>query len=153
MPGRTDWQAYRLSTPLIAFNTGKHAGSLGRSFLLLSVDNPAIRVLALKKSELSDEVIVRCVELDGKAADKVNIKFAGPLEGAREVNGQELPLEPATLVNGALQASFKPSQPRTFALKLGNPSTQNAALTSRPVALRYDLAAASNDEPPQGGRL
>ena len=142
----TDWQAYRLSTPLIAFNTEKHAGSLGHSFSLLTVDNPAIRVLALKKSELSDEVIIRLVELDGKAADKVRVKFAGPLEAAREVNGQELPLGSASVADGALETSFKPYQPRTFALKLGTPAVHEASIPSQPVTLNYDLAVASNDD-------
>ncbi len=142
----TDWQAYRLSTPMIAFNTEKHPGTLGRSFSLLTVDNPGIRVLALKKSELSDEVILRLVELDGKAAEKVRVKFAGPLDAAREVNGQELPMGAAGVVDGALETSFKPYQPRTFALKLGTPVVREAGVTSQPVSLKYDLAVASNDD-------
>ncbi|MFZ0338317.1 MAG: glycoside hydrolase family 38 C-terminal domain-containing protein, partial [Terracidiphilus sp.] len=63
--GQTDWEAYRLSTPLVAFTTESHAGALGRSFSLVSIDNPRIRILALKKSEMSDEFILRMVELDG----------------------------------------------------------------------------------------
>ena len=142
----TDWQAYRLSTPMIAFNTEKHSGTLGHSFSLLSIDNPGIRVLALKKSELSDEMIVRLVELDGRATDKVRVKFAGPLDSAREVNGQELPLGSASVVDGALETSFKPYQPRTFALKLGTSTVHEAGITSQPVTLNYDLAVASNDD-------
>src|ERR1019366_5457030 len=42
--GQTDWQAYRLSTPLIAFETAKHGGALGRSFSLFTVDDPRVRV-------------------------------------------------------------------------------------------------------------
>jgi alpha-mannosidase len=63
----TDWQAYRLNNRLIAFATEKHIGALGKSFSLLHLDNSRIRVLALKKAEDSDEIIVRMVELDGKA--------------------------------------------------------------------------------------
>jgi alpha-mannosidase len=144
--GKTDGQAYRLSTPLIAFETAKHAGKLGREFSLLKVDSPDIRVLALKKSELSDEVILRMVELDGKAAPKVRVKFAGPVEAAREVNGQELPTGPASVVDGALETSFKPYQPRTFALRLGASSVHLDTVASQPVALHYDLAAASEDD-------
>ena len=144
--GKTDWQAYRLSTPLIAFETEKHAGTLGRDFSLVSVDNPAIRVLALKKSELSDEVILRMVELDGKAASEVRVKFAGSLEAAREVNGQELPVGSATIADGALETSFKPYQPRTFAVKLGAPPAHDTGVSSQTVALKYDLAAASDDD-------
>jgi alpha-mannosidase len=144
--GKTDWQAYRLSTPLIAFSTEKHAGTLGRNFSLVSIDDPNIRVLALKKAETSDEVIVRLVELDGKAAPQVRVKFAGPIEAAREVNGQELPVGSASVVDGALETSFKPYQPRTFALKLGVSSAHENGVASQPVTLKYDLAAASEDD-------
>jgi alpha-mannosidase len=144
--GKTDWQAYRLSTPLIAFETEKHAGSLGRNFSLLTVDNPSIRVLALKKAELSDEVIVRMVELDGKPAPQVRVKFAGPIDAAREVNGQELPVGSATIADGFLETSFKPYQPRTFAIHLGASPVHDEGVTSQPVALKYDLAAASEDD-------
>lgn len=142
----TDWQAYRLSTPLVAFETGKHAGTLGRNFSLLTIDDPHIRVLALKKSELSDETIVRLVEMDGKPAPQVHVKLAGPVTAAREVNGQELPIGSATIEDGALATSFKAYQPRTFALQLGAPPARLNRIESQPVALKYDLAAASNDD-------
>jgi alpha-mannosidase len=143
---QTDWQAYRLSTPLVAFETRKHAGALGRSFSLATVDNPRVRVLALKKAEMSDEFIVRLVELDGKAAPHVRVKFAGPIAEAREVNGQELTLGPATLVNGELETSFAPYQPRTFALRLGAPPVRTESVASQAVSLKYDLAASSEDD-------
>jgi alpha-mannosidase len=144
--GQTDWQAYRLSTPLIAFETSRHAGTLGKSFSLVTVSNPDVRILALKKAEMSDETIVRLVELHGQSADNVQVKFAGPIEAAREVNGQEQELGPATLTGGALEISFKPYQPRTFALRLGTAPAQLDRVKSEPVPLKYDLAAASNDD-------
>jgi alpha-mannosidase len=51
--------------------TAKHPGALGKSFSLLHLNNSRIRVLALKKAEDSDEIIVRMVELDGKAEPNV----------------------------------------------------------------------------------
>jgi alpha-mannosidase len=102
--------------------------------------------LALKKAETSDETILRLVELDGSAAPHVTVKFAGPIAAAREVNAQELPLGPATLVDGALQTAFSAYQPRTFALRLGAPTAHVEAVQSQPVKLNYDLAAASNDD-------
>jgi len=144
--GQTDWQSYRLSTPLVAFTTSRHAGALGRSFSLVSVDDPRIRILALKKAELSDEVVLRMVELDGHTAPNVKVKFASPIASAREVNGQELPVGPATVTQGVLETSFKPYQPRTFALRLDAAPTQIRAVASEPVELKYDLAAASNDD-------
>ncbi|HYY98830.1 MAG TPA: glycoside hydrolase family 38 C-terminal domain-containing protein, partial [Pyrinomonadaceae bacterium] len=56
--GQTDWQAQALNQPLIAFEAAPHAGALGKSFSLLNVSNSRVRVLALKKAEESDEVVV-----------------------------------------------------------------------------------------------
>ncbi len=142
---QTDWQAQRLNAPLFAFETSKHDGALGRTFSLLKVNNPRIRVLAVKKAELSDEVIVRLVELDGKPQSDVKVSFAAPIASAREVNGQEQPVGPATLADGALLTSFGGYQPRTFALHLTGPSTNVARVQSTPVPLTYTLATASND--------
>jgi alpha-mannosidase len=141
---QSDWQAQRLNAPLIAFETSKHEGALGRSFSLLKVSNPRIRVLAVKKAELSDETIVRMVELDGKPQADVRLSFAAPVTAAREVNGQEQPVGPATVTSGALVTSFSAYQPRTFAVRLGPAPARVAEVRSTPVSLSYDVAAASN---------
>jgi alpha-mannosidase len=146
--GQTDWQAQRLNAPLLSFVTTKHAGDLGQSFSLLTINNPRIRVLALKKAEQSDEVIVRMVELDGKPQSNVQISFPATITSAREVNGQEQPVGTATILNGKLVTSFSAYQPRTFALHLAAPTATIAAITSQPVAMKYNIATASND----GGR-
>jgi alpha-mannosidase len=143
--GQTDWQGQRLNDPLIAFETSKHAGALGRESSLLKVSNSRIRVLALKKAEQSDEIIVRLVELDGKPQPDVRVAFGTPITAAREVNGQEQPVATATVNDGALVASFSAYQPRTFAIKLAVASTKVPGVQSAPVPLKYDLAAASND--------
>jgi alpha-mannosidase len=142
---QTDWQGQRLNAPLIAFATSKHEGFLGHSFSLLRVNNPRIRVLAVKKAELSDEVIVRMVELDGKPQADVKLSFASPIASAREVNGQEQPVGPATVVDGALVTSFGGYQPRTFALHLTGPPDTVDRGKSAPAALTYTLATSSND--------
>jgi alpha-mannosidase len=143
---QTDWQAYRLNDPLIAFNTTKHPGSLGKSFSLLRLNNSRIRVLALKKAESTNEIILRMVELDGKPAQDVRVSFAAPVLAAREVNAQEQPIGPASIDGGALTTSFTAYQPRTFALSLSSPVSKLAAVHSQPVTLSYDLAVASNDD-------
>lgn len=142
---QTDWQAQRLNAPQIAFETSKHAGELGQTFSLLKVSNQRIRVLAVKKAERSDEVIVRMVELSGKPQPDVRVSFAAPITAAREVNGQEQPVGAATVASGALLTSFGAYQPRTFAVKLTPRSSKVATVRSAPVALRYDLATATND--------
>jgi alpha-mannosidase len=145
--GRTAWQGYRLNQPLVAFETARHPGVLGKEFSLLRTGNPDIRVLAVKKAELTDEVIVRLVETLGRPADKVRIAFAGQVVAAREVNGQEQPVGPATIAAaGELEASFTAYQPRTFAVRLAPmPRATAAPVQSKPVALPYDLAVATAD--------
>ena len=143
---QTDWQAHRLADPMISFEATKHAGSLGKSFSLVHVSNSRVRVLALKKAEDSDEVVLRMVELDGKPAQDVKVSFAGPISAAREMNAQEQPIGDASVTDGALVTSFTAYQPRTFALRLGAAPGQLTAPQSQPVTLSYDLAVASNDD-------
>jgi alpha-mannosidase len=152
---QTDWQAYRLNDPLTVFTATPHPGPLGKSFSLLHLNNPRVRVFAVKKAEHGDETIVRFVELDGKPANGVRLSFASPIAAAREVNAQELPLDPAlpiaSLDHGTLVTSLAGYEPKTFALKLTAPTAKAAAITSQPVALTYTLATASNDDTPTAG--
>jgi len=141
--GETDWQGERLNTPLIGFETTKHVGTLGREFSLVRVSTPRVRVMALKRAELSNEIVVRLVEMDGKPEPNVKVSFAGSVTAAREVNGQEQPVGPAKVTDGALMASFTAYQPRTFAITLAPATTRATRVNSQPVSLRYDLAAAS----------
>jgi len=142
---QTDWQAERLNAPLIAFETEKHAGDQGRIFSLLKVNNERVRILAVKKAEKSDEVIVRLVELDGKPQSDVQLSFAAPITSAREVNGQEQPVGPAIVNAGVLTTTLGAYQPRTFALRLTAPAAIATGVQSTPVVLHYNLATASND--------
>ncbi len=142
---QTDWQAQRLNQPLIAFQSDRHPGSLGRTFSMLGVNNSRVRVLALKKAEESDEVIVRVVELNGQAQSGVRLNFAAPISSAREVNGQELPAGKATVMKGELVTDLGAYQLRTFAIKLGAPRMKLAPSISETVALPYDLSATSSD--------
>jgi alpha-mannosidase len=143
--GGSDWQGQRLNDPLIAFQTSPHAGALGREFSFLQLSSPRIRLLALKKAEQSDEIIVRLVELDGKPQSNVKVSFAAPIASAREVNGQEQPVGAATVSGGVLVTSFTAYQPRTFAVKLAAPPAKVAGVRSEAVSLKYDLAVATND--------
>jgi alpha-mannosidase len=141
--GQTDWQGQRLNQPLIGFESAKHAGALGKNLSLVNLSTSRVRVLALKKAEESDEVIIRLVELDGKASPGVQIGFAAPVVAAREVNGQEQPVGNAVITDGKLQTDFTAYQPRTFAVKLGAPPTRLALVKSQAVALKYTRSVSS----------
>jgi alpha-mannosidase len=142
--GQTDWQGQELNDPLIAFTTAKHAGELGRQFSLVRISNPRVRIMGLKRAENSNEFVIRMVELDGKPQHNVKVAFASPVVSAREVNGQEQPLGPAVVRDGELLTSFTAYQPRTFAIRLKPATVKVAPVTSEPVALHFDLAAATN---------
>ena len=142
----TDWHGYRLSTPLVAFVTTGHGGSLGRTFSLMNTSSPQVRVLAVKRAEQSDDVIVRLVELQGKSADRVQIRFAGPIAAAREVNAQEQSIGTAEIRNGVLESDFGPHQPRTFAVRLSAAPARSKGVLSTSVRLACNLSVSSNDD-------
>ena len=148
---QSDWQALRLNQPLIAFRATAHPGALGKTFSFLKIDNSRIRVLALKKAEHGDELIVRMVEMDGKPQLEVHLAFTGvPIVSAREVTGQEMPIRPVR-VSGTLLTSFTPYQLRTFALKISPPTSRQTAPQSQAVKLDYDVSVATHEGKPAEG--
>jgi len=148
---QTDWQAWRLNQPLVAFRAEKHAGTLGKSMSLLHVSNPRLRVLALKKAENADEYVVRLVELDGKPQQDVRIGFASPVTEAREINGAEEPVGAVHVSGGEIITSFTPFEPRTFAVKLGALKSGALSVVSQPVTIPYNRSVASRDGHPADG--
>jgi alpha-mannosidase len=148
---RTDWQAYRQNQPLIAFVAPKHEGALGKQFALLKIDNPSVRVLALKKAENSDDVVVRIVETDGREAKNVSLKFSAPVAAAKEVNGQEIAIGAGTVSNGSLTLSFTPFQIHTFAVKLAPSQARVAPAKWTAVPLNYDISVATATGKPGEG--
>jgi alpha-mannosidase len=143
--GGTDWQGFRLNQPLVAFESPAHAGPLGRTLSLLTVSHPRVRLLAVKKAEQSDEIVVRMVEMDGKPASGVQVAFAAPLTAAREIDGTEMPVAGVPLAEGKLTMDLGPFAVRSFALKLGPAPAAASAAASVPVPLPFDLAAATAD--------
>ncbi len=135
---QTDWQALRLNQPLIAFETQPHRGALGKQFSLVKVSTSRVRVMAVKKAEDSNEVVVRLVETDGKRQSGVHVIFAAPVTSARELNGQEQPIGNAQVESGQIVTEFKPYQIHTFALQLGPPPVREAQPQSQPVTLAFD---------------
>ena len=142
---QTDWQALRLNQPLMAFATAPHQGARGKSISLLHLNSSRVRVLALKKAEQNDDVIVRLVEMDGRPQSDLHLTFIAPVTSALEVDAQERTLGPASIIKGDLVASFGPYQPRTFELKLAHPRGRPQLASSQPVTLAYDQSVAGND--------
>lgn len=149
--GETPWDAKRLNQPLRAFETPGHPGKLGKTFSLVSTNTTQVEVQALKKAEDGNEVIVRLRELRGKAAQNVRVNVGSGIVSAREVTGQELPVGPATVQNGALVANVPAFSLKAYAVKLAPSSTKATGTKSQPVALAYDTDVASTDANPADG--
>jgi alpha-mannosidase len=137
------WQAYRLEQPLLAFQSGKHLGA-SRDYSLLTVSDPSVRVLACKRAEGSDELVVRLVEMAGQAKPGVAVTLAGQPVAARELDGQEHEIGSVELDGGKLVADFGPYQLRTFAIKVDQPTGET--YPSTPVVLPYNNCAATFDK-------
>lgn len=149
--GQTDWQAMRLSQPPIAFQTTSHSGTLGRSLSLLSVDNPRVRVMAVKKAEDSAELILRLVELDGQTQTGVHVSLPTGIASAREVDGQERPVGPAIVTNGELVTDIDGYHLRTFAITPNAAPVQLPAVAQQSIVLPFDRAVTSADAQPSVG--
>ncbi len=148
--GKSDWQAARLSQPLIVFRTTPHPGELGRSFSLLQVDSDQVAVRAIKLAETGDQVIVRLQELDGKKTGAVKFRTSAEIQNATEVNGLEKSLNTLNFPFGTLKLNFKPYQLRSVAVTLTLPGKLSPPV-SLPLDLPYDLNAFSTrDETNRG---
>lgn len=118
--GRTADEAARLVQPLMPFAVPSHAGRLGKQVSFASLDKPSVAVMAMKKAEESNEVIVRLLERNGNPVQAAHLHLAAPILAAREVDGQERPLPGAAKVaGGELVFDLKGYGVRAFALKLG----------------------------------
>ena len=143
--GKTQWEAARLNQPLIAFQSPKHKGKLGRSFSLLKVSSDRIMVKALKKAENSDEIVIRLEELYGYRVESESIKFASPILSARKLNSAEEPINTAYFNNNELKLNMGGYGVKSYAIKLANSQIKLTKPQSTIVPLKFNLDAVSWD--------
>ncbi len=143
--GGVAWAAKRLNQPLRSFTATAHAGRLGKSFSLVSTNSAQVEVSAIKRSENGNGVIVRLREIFGETAKNVKLTFAGPVNSAHEVNGQEMPIGPATISKGSILTDVGGYSLKAFEVKLGGPSSPTPVTVSQPVALPFNVDVMSTD--------
>jgi alpha-mannosidase len=145
--GQVPARAAALNQPLVAFQTEPHAGGLGQSVSILSLDdsNNQVAVRALKKAEDSDEIVVRVQELYGRSV-KTRMRFALPIRSVREINAAEESVGALSVQGDSLPIELKAYQPRTFALRLQTPVDQSRmSRPSVPLDLPFNLDGVSTD--------
>jgi len=143
--GGVAWQASRLNQPLTVFETSSHKGSRGMSYSLVNVDDPGVMVNAVKKAEESDEIVIRLRELTGNNHDRVTLQFDRPVLSAREINGMEEKIGPATVEDGRLVCSFTAYQPKAFAVLLGRPEVEVDRIEAVCLDLPFNMDGVSLD--------
>lgn len=139
----TPREATCLDQPLIAFQPTRHAGTLGQSLQLFSVNTPNVSIVSVKKAEDSDGIIVRLRESDGKAASGTLVcSLPTAPTSVSEVDGQERTIGQAALNSNSLNYELSPYAVKAYEFSFA-PSNQHLT-DSVPVALPYNLDVISS---------
>lgn len=150
---KSPWKGYFLNNPLLAFETSKHTGDLGKEISLVKSNTHQVDVMALKKAEESNYYIVRVNELYGKDARGVSVSFPGKIVDAYEVNGQEVKIGSADFTGGTLNFDITRFLIRTFAVKFENSAIPSSKPAQAIVALAYNEDGISFDTKRSDGNM
>lgn len=115
---KTQLQARFFNQPMAVFTSDKHLGMLGSEYSFCSISNENVIIRAIKKSENSDEVIVRVNEGAGCRAMKTELSLGNGILSAREVYASEEEIGEAAVVDNKLVFDLAPFEVKTFALTL-----------------------------------
>lgn len=143
--GGSEWQGRRLNVPLIAFQSPKHDGSLGRVFQWAMVNAPQVDIRAIKQAEESEHVIVRVQELHGRPSKDVSLEFAASVVEAFEVDGQERRIGDARVVDGKLRFDIASYEPKSFAVRLAEKPRSKPLPKAVPLKLPFNVDVATMD--------
>ncbi|TWV10556.1 alpha-mannosidase [Bacteroidaceae bacterium HV4-6-C5C] len=133
--------AESLNSPLAAFSCPKHKGNLGSNYSFVKVNTPQVAVRSLKKAEESDLYIIRVYEMQGKAANNIEMEFPTSIESAYEVNGLEEKIGEATTSNNKLCFNMQAYRPKTFALRLKKGEVKASPIENTPLKLTFNSKA------------
>jgi len=149
----TSWYARRLNQPLIAFEAPNHKGTLGKLYSFASLNTNQVEVLAIKKAEREDAVIVRVMELFGKPSKNIQLSIGNGIESAYEVNGQEYKIADAVVKDSKLMFDIGACGIRSFAVKLRSANKKMNKPNYQFVNLNYDTDVISSDKNKTDGNM
>lgn len=142
---KTPWQAKFLNEPLLAFESQKHEGTIGKTFSMLTVNNPNVGVMALKKMEEDNYYLIRVNELSGKNQKHIKVVFPAKVLDAYEVNGQEKKIGGASITGNTIDFDLSHYTIRSFAVRLQSAYTDKNSLIQQRVLLPYNIDVISYD--------
>jgi len=141
----SDWQGQFFNQPLMAFESEHHKGRLGTAISLLQFNRDEIGLMAYKKMEDNDYLLVRVNELCGKDLEAGEIDFHAEIEDAYEVNGQEKRIGNAGFEGNKLAFDLSHYSIKSFAVKLKSSSVNAEGINQQQLVLPYNLDVFSFD--------
>ena len=103
--------------PMHTFISDKHSGTLGSEYSFVKLSDNNVRIIAIKKSQNSDDIIFRVAECSGTDKNDIKAVFSLPITDADLVTGDETKLTKAEIENGFLSFNLKHNEIKSFALK------------------------------------
>ncbi len=134
-------KAESLNAPLATFTAPKHKGKLGRSYSFVNVNTPQVAVRSLKKAENSDMYVIRLYEMQGQAAQNIEVTFPAAIEEAYEMNGIEDKIGEAKATGNTLRFDMSAYRPKTFAVRLKKSAVKAAPVNHQSLQLAYNQHA------------
>ena len=135
-----------LNQTLKAFQTDKHKGEMGRTFSMVSSDNPNVIIKALKKAVDADEYVVRVYDVAGKGTQSARLTFAGKLVEAVETDGTEKEIAKAGFSDNTLDVTVKPFSLKTYKIRLAESGMEVHQPKCLALNLPYDKKCATYNE-------
>ena len=123
-PHAGDWRAAgtvrraaEFVTPLLVSQEPAHAGELGRSVSLASVDAPGVEIAWVKRAEDSNALVLRLVEWHGEATT-ATVTLREPVRSARRANLLEDPGDAVPTAGRTLRVTLRPYEIATIVVEL-----------------------------------
>lgn len=135
-----------LNQQLKAFQTDKHKGEMGRTFSMVSSDNPNVIIKALKKAVDSDEYVVRVYDVAGQGIQSARLTFAGKLASVVETDGTEKEIAKADFSNNTFDVKVNPFSLKTYKIRLAESGVSAYQPKCLSLELPYDKKCATYNE-------
>lgn len=145
--------AQSFNTPLTAFVTTAHKGSLGKEYSFGNISDNSVIIRAIKKAHYGNAVVVRVNEGEGRKKKDVCLTLGNGIVSAVELDGCENEIAKAKVSDGNLIFDIAPFAVKTFALTLADTDKLKSGNTIIPIALPYDTAAITSNEKRDNGGL
>lgn len=141
-PEEVSMYADAFCMPAHSFITQAHAGKADARYSFMRLNNECVRVLAVKKAQESDRIIIRVAECSGKPAMNVQASFTASVVDVIEVRGDEKAICEVPVEANTLCFDLQKNEIRSFSVLFENKVFSE---TSECVALPFDSIGITDD--------